>query len=273
MTQDKLATIDKQTASFLAGVEGKLATYAPEGLDVKNFLRLAQIAILDKDDLAEMASSEAGQKSVYNCLKLAVSTGLSLNPMEGKACMIVRSVKNKKTDKWEKVCTYQIEKGGLIQIALESGVVESITADTVRENDEFNLIKTPDGDHYKFSPDRKNRGEIDGYFVCVKLWEGQNSKLKTHTLYMTDEEVTAHRKEFSAKSSMPKEGYALKTIIKKCLRNLHISADVSRMIRAEDKSEAESIEIIEATAVVTSPGPGASSEDARQALADKKSPI
>ena len=158
---------------------------------------------------------------------MAAGTGLSLNPSEGKSALVCF---NKKIDNaWHKIPTYMIMKNGLIELALESGKVSFITAETVREHDDFSIAKTMEGDKYEFRPHRKARGYIDGFFSAVKMNDGI-----THCKYMTLEEVNEHRKSFSDKSSMPEEGYGQKTVLKKLLNNLHISQEISNAIGAEN---------------------------------------
>jgi phage RecT family recombinase len=224
---DKLATIDQSAQGYLASIGKQLSKYAPENSDMGDFFRSVQLAIVDNPELQKCLDSDSGKRSLYNALKYAASTGLSLNPLESKAALIGYGGK----------IQYQVMKAGMIQLAQESGKVEFITADTVRENDRFELVKTPEGDRYEYSPARKNRGDIDGYFACVKIAEGVGRKAQTHILYMSSEEVEVHKSKFSSKTKMPIEGYGLKTVLKKCLRNLHISPEISKAVGADDSSE------------------------------------
>ena len=54
----------------------------------KKFFKSAMLAIIENNDLMQALKTPSGQMSVYNSLKYAASTGLSLNPQEGKAALI-----------------------------------------------------------------------------------------------------------------------------------------------------------------------------------------
>lgn len=266
---DKLATVDQRAGMFLENIRGKLEDCAEREYDSNSFLRSFQQAITESGDLAEFLKNEESQRSLYNAGRYAASTGLSLNPLKGKAALIVRNVKDKKTDKWHKVITYQIMKDGMIDLVMETGEVKYIQCDTVRENDDWYLAKTPKGDDYRFSPARKSRGGIDGYFCAVVKIDGSAT-----VMYMASEEVAEHRKKHSEKSSMPVEGYGLKTIVKKCLRQTSLGGAAKVGVIAEDKSEAE-MDVIEGTAVVESPSAAVAAriEQKTEEKTDDDSPI
>lgn len=232
MSNRAIAVSDQEAGNFLQGLSATLETYAVRTYNPTSFTKSAMIAIVSNDDLKECLNSQAGKESLTNTLKMAAGTGLSLNPMEMKAAIIPR---NKKIgDKWVKVATYQVMKGGMIELAHESGKVDFITSETVRSADEFAISKTMDGDQYNFSPARKARGDIDGFFAAVKMKDG-----KCHVRYMTLEETDAHRQKFSEKTSMPVEGYGEKTVLKRLLKNLHISSDMDNATGADSHEPEE----------------------------------
>jgi phage RecT family recombinase len=212
----------------MKSVAGQLETYAIREYNNQAFAKSAMIAIVSSDGLQECLTSDEGKASIVNALKMAAGTGLSLNPQNGQAALV--PFNKKVNNKWVKTAQYMVMKNGLIELALMSGKVEFITADTVREADDFTMSKTMNGDEYKFSPNRKARGEIDGFFAAVKMKDGT-----CHCKYMTQEEVTAHREEFSEKTKMPVQGYGEKTILKKLLNGVHISPDVDNAIGAENQ--------------------------------------
>jgi len=257
MAQNRaVAVTDQDAGNFLQGLSKTLETYAVREYNQTSFTKSAMIAIVSNEDLKECLNSVAGKESLTNTLKMAAGTGLSLNPMEMKSAIIPR---NKKVgDKWVKVATYQVMKGGMIELALESGKVEFITSETVRSADSFEVSKTMDGDTYSFSPARKQRGEIDGFFAAVKMKTGE-----CHVRYMALEETDAHRQQFSEKTSMPVEGYGEKTVLKRLLKNLHISDDVDRAAGA-DSFEPEERDI------TPQPEKGTSSEELTDKLQAKQ---
>lgn len=219
MASNAVAVTSVEAGKFLQGLSTTLEDYAIRDYSVTSFVKSAMIAIVNNPDLGKCLSTNEGKASLTQALRMAAGTGLSINPQEGKSALIPYGGK----------IQYQVMKNGLIELALESGKVEFITADTVRENDKFDLVKTADGDNYSYSPARKSRGEIDGFFATVKMKDGI-----CHTKYMTLEEVQEHRKKFSPRTQMPEEGYGQKTILKKLLNNVHICSEINNAIGAEN---------------------------------------
>jgi recombination protein RecT len=255
-TKNLPATIEKTAGEFLQTLKTTLPAYAIREYRQETFVRSAMVAIVSSPDLQECFKSDDGKASLINAMRMAAGTGLSLNPQEGKAALIPYS-KKVGQNKWVKTAQYQIMKGGLIELALESGKVDFITADTVRENDEFEMKKTMNGDEYFFSPARSDRGDIDGFFAAVKMKDGI-----CHTLYMAQQQTQEHRDHFSKKSAMPDEGYGRKTVLKQLLNNLHISPEVNQAIGADDFEEAQLIDEPEL--------PGTSADDLAADLAQKQ---
>jgi phage RecT family recombinase len=199
--------------------------------DFNPWVKSALIAISTTASLQECMNTPAGQKSLYESLRFAASTGLSLNPQEGKAALIAYKGK----------AQYQIMKNGMMELAQRSGKVKFITCDTVRENDDFSIEKTAEGDKYSFKPARKDRGEIDGFFAAVVLTDGS-----CNVKYMTVAEAHGFRDNYSSlyknkpdaspwKKSF--EGMATKTVIKALLRNLNISPEISEAVGIDDQEE------------------------------------
>lgn len=245
--QNQIATVEKTAGDFLKNFQQTLPTYAIKEYKQETFVKSAMIAIMGSDELQKCLKSDTGKASVVNAMRMAAGTGLSLNPQEGKAALIAYSGK----------ASYQVMKNGLIELALESGKVDFITADTVRSADDFSMSKTMNGDEYSFSPSRKSRGEIDGFFAAIKMTDGI-----CHTKYMTAEECTAHRGQFSKRTQMPEEGYGQKTVLKKLLNNLHISSDLANAIGADAHRE----EVVDIT---PPPEKGTSADELTQKLANK----
>jgi phage RecT family recombinase len=259
MTQNKqLATIEKNAADFLGNLKNTLPTYAIRPYKNETFVRSAMIAIVSNEDLQSCLTTDQGKASIVNAMRMAAGTGLSLNPQEGKAALIPysKNIGTQQNKKWIKTAQYQVMKNGLIELALESGKVEFITADTVRANDEFTLSKTMNGDEYFFSPARTDRGEIDGFFAAVKMKDGT-----CHTVYMATDQAKEHREHFSKKTAMPEEGYGQKTVLKRLLNNLHISRELSQAVGSDDVQEAELLDYPEEQ--------GTSADDLNAALTDK----
>jgi recombination protein RecT len=222
MSNNQLQVSEQDVGRYLESVADNLTGYGANNFNAQHFAKSAMLAIVESEDLTKCIATKAGKASLYHALRYGASTGLSLNPQEGKAALIPRGGK----------VQYWIMKNGMIDLAMQTGKVSFITCDTVREGDAFTIKKTMDGDVYEFAPARKDRGKIDGYFAAVKLSDGT-----THVKYMTAVEVAEHRAKYSAKSQMPEEGYGLKTVMKSMLRNVNITPELSEAIGMDDKME------------------------------------
>ena len=266
----QLQTIEKTAGDFLRKFEVTLPTYAVKDYRQDTFVKSAMIAIMGSEDLQECLLSEAGQLSMVNAMRAAAGTGLSLNPLEGKAALIAY---NKKiNNKWVKTAQYQVMSKGLVDLANDSGKVETITTDTVRENDVFEIMKSQKGDEYRFSPARRDRGQIDGFFASILMKDKT-----THIKYMAIEEILEHREKY-AKNITDKdgkenanhawnkslEGMAIKTVLKRLLRHLHISTDIDQAIGADDQRP-------EPVDITPRPGKGTSADELTETLKAKRS--
>lgn len=221
--------VSTQVKSWAPG----LKDFALVDFNQQNFFKTAILAISDTPTLMECMQTPSGRESVYNAMKRAFSTGLSLNPQEGKAAIIAYKGK----------ASYQIMKEGAIEIVMRTGDVKTLCVDIVYENDFFKIKKTNAGDEYEYSPARRNRGNVDGYFCAILNKEG-----KTYVKWMTVEECLEIRDSSSSMWKFKKEkspwfnnekGMCKKTVIKAAIRDLHISPSAKSQFSAEDVSEFE----------------------------------
>jgi len=207
-----------------------LKDFALTEFDQQRFFKTAIMAISENNGLMECMQTPAGRASLYSSMKRAFSTGLSLNPQEGKAAIIA----------YKGVASYQIMKEGAVEILLNSGDIKTLMVEIVYENDKFSIEKSNKGDTYHFSPVRKNRGEVDGYFCAIT-----DKDDISHVKYMTQEECFEIRDTYSTgyifakdqkKSgwAMSPKGYSKKTVIKAAIRDLHISPSSKAMFSSED---------------------------------------
>jgi len=232
---------EKQIANFLQMSSKSLFSYASRKYNRDAFIKSAMLAIIENDDLKNCINSNPGQLSLFGALRYAATNGLSLNPQEGKAALIPYKGK----------VSYQIMKNGLIDLAMDSGAVESIISYVVRENDVFSFTKTSDGDKYEYTPARSERGEIEGFFAAVKFKDSVSIGQ-----YMTLEQVEDHRDKYSKGlkdgNGKPRqnhawvksfEGMGLKTVIKRLFRNVSISPVMDEAVGIDDGFECDTIEI------------------------------
>jgi len=221
---------------FLNERKNALQGYAVRNYDHGGFMRSAFLAISESPKLSLAIKTGTGQRSLYNALRYAAATGLSLNPQMGKAALV--PYPNRETG--DVTVNYQIMKNGLIDLVMETGAVRDLVADLVRENDRFEVTRTQENDSYVFVPARKNRGDIDGFFAAITLTTG-----RTHIAYMAIEEIEDHRDRYNASRALGNKspwvhswkGMAIKTVIKKLLRNLHLSPETGAAVAVDDASE------------------------------------
>jgi len=216
---------------FIEKFQKPLQDYAIAKYRQKDFLASLKICVMESKSLQEAIKTPNGQSSLFAALRYAATTGLSLNPQEGKAALIAYDGK----------IQYQIMKNGIIELAMKSGKVEFVTADVVHENDIFELEKSGSGDKYKFVPARKNRGNVDGYYAAVKMKNGV-----THVMYAEKKEIEEHAKKYSSLFKIKPQaspwsnsfdGMALKTMLKKLFRNITISPELTSAVGGDDEIE------------------------------------
>jgi len=212
---------------FLNHAKDKLLNVSSRAYDKQGFMNSIVMAFNSNNDLMECLKTPAGQASLFNALQYAASTGLSLNPLEGKACLVPYKGK----------AAYQIMKNGYIELAMDSGKVSFITSDLVRKNDKFKTWKSMDGDKFEYEPATTDRGPVIGFFAALKKTDGTG-----HVKYMTKEEIEEHRDNYAGDvrqfSAWGKSfnGMALKTVMKALLTNVEISGDIDAAIGSENVS-------------------------------------
>lgn len=205
-----------------------LAEYLPKGTDSEGWIRSLYLLFSERPELQRAIQTQKGAISLYNGLKVAASSGLSLNPKLGELSVIAYG------DKIEILTS----KNGWIKLALRSGNVEYLDADIVRENDTFSISKTMDGDRFDHQIETKERGAFIGAYAALKDKRGLG-----HVCYMTRGEIEAHRDTYS-KNTGPGSawdhsplGMSVKTVLIKLCRTVHISDDVTATVRQEDTNE------------------------------------
>jgi recombination protein RecT len=223
---------DKFIGDFLNKAHGTLKNYAVRQYDHESFIKSAMLAIVENETLRECLKTDQGKLSLFGALRFASSTGLSLNPQEGKAALIAYGGK----------VQYQIMKNGIVELALSSGMVDFVTADIVRERDKFELSKSMSGDNYEYAPAKTDRGDVIGFFAGCKLKSGS-----THVKYMTRQEVEEMRDKYSAMFKAKPEaspwsksfnGMGIKTVLKSLFRNLSISTALDDALGNDEKTGA-----------------------------------
>ena len=218
------ASIGRQLRDWLP----TLAKYAVRKYDGENWVKSAMLCILESNDLQECLATSAGRASLYHALRYAATTGLSLNPQEGKAALVPIDGK----------VNYWVMKNGWVDLLMATGKVARAAAFTVYTEDAFVLVQTIDGDSYTFSPNLDDRCSIRGFVSAIRLTDGSAS---VH--YMTLGQVEAHRDKYAKGLSNPKnawktsfEGRALAACQKQHIRRLALG--VADVVEPDDETDA-----------------------------------
>ena len=128
-----------------------------------NFEREAGFAIqvlTSNDYVAKLAAGD--RQSVVNAVTNIAAIGISLNPAKKQAYLVPRK---------GKICL-DISYMGLIDLAIQSGSIMWAQADLVYANDAFTLNGFDKPPTHSFNPFSKDRGEMVGAYVVVKMHSG-----------------------------------------------------------------------------------------------------
>lgn len=198
----------------------------PSVISQQQFLRLTLNAIQSTPHLMECT-----MPSFYGAVMQCAQLGLKPN-VNGEAYLIPFK-NNKKGGAYE--CQFIVGYKGLMLLARRSGEVANIDAQTVYENDEFDLS-------YGFDPMlvhkpylKGDRGKPVGFYATVMLKDGGKS---AH--YMTVEDAQKYGKRYSkAYNNSPWmtdfEAMAKKSCLRQVLKYAPMSTDVDGAIRTDEK--------------------------------------
>lgn len=198
----------------------------PSVISPQQFLRLTLNAIQSTPHLMECT-----MPSFYGAVMQCAQLGLKPN-VNGEAYLIPFK-NNKKGGVYE--CQFIVGYKGLMLLARRSGEVANIDAQTVYENDEFDLS-------YGFDPVlvhkpylKGDRGKPVGFYATVMLKDGGKS---AH--YMTVEDAQKYGKRYSkAYNNSPWmtdfEAMAKKSCLRQVLKYAPMSTDVDGAIRTDEK--------------------------------------
>lgn len=128
-----------------------------------NFEREAGFAIqvlTANDYVAKLAAGD--RQSVVNAVTNIAAIGISLNPAKKQAYLVPRK---------GKICL-DISYMGLIDLAVQSGSIMWAQADLVYSNDAFTLNGFDKPPTHSFNPFSKERGDVVGAYVVVKMHTG-----------------------------------------------------------------------------------------------------
>lgn len=212
--------------NYVMSMKGEIEKALPKVMTPERFTRMALSAISNNSAL-EKCTPQSFLGAMMNSAQL----GLEPNTPTGQAYLIP----------YGNQCQFQIGYAGLITLAYRNPEMQTVSAQVVYENDEFDyeLGLDPKLVH---KPARSERGKPIAYYAYYKLKNGGFG-----FEVMSQEDVEKHMKEYSKtanSSSSPWktnfESMAKKTVLKKALKYAPLQSDFVRDL-AEDESIKTSI--------------------------------
>ena len=195
----------------------QVARALPKHLTPDRFLRVALTALLKTPKLATCTP-----ESVTQCLLSCSQMGLE---PDGRRAHLIP---------YGNACTLIIDYKGIVELAMRSGLVANLHADTVCENDAFDYDR---GELKLHKIDfRKPRGEVYAVYALARLKDG-SEKCEV----MTKDEVESIRKRSRAGTSGPWvtdwNEMAKKTVFKRLAKWITLSPEIRDQLAEEDAFE------------------------------------
>lgn len=215
---------------MIHAMEPEIKKALPAVITPERFTRMALTAVSNTPDLEKCTPM-----SFIAALMNAAQLGLEPNTPLGQAYLI--PYKNKKKGVLE--CQFQIGYKGLIDLVYRNENVQTIQAQVVYENDEFEYELGLNSD-LRHVPAWSDRGEMIYVYALFKL---QNGGYGFEVL--NREAVVAHAERYSPAygSYSPWktdfEAMAMKTAIKKVLKFAPLKTDFARAIETDESIKSE----------------------------------
>lgn len=215
----------------------------PQHLSGERFVRVALNAALTTPKLAECT-----KVSVFKCLLDLAALGIEPN---GRDAHLIPYRDNRGG---VTVCTLIVDFKGLVQIVRRAPGVVDVSADVVRENDDFEFKQGTES-FLRHSFGLKDRGEIVGAFAIVKLLGGESF------VVLTLDEIKEVQRGSRAGSSGPWKTHfaemAKKTAFRRLTKWLSLPSEVSAAIeRAETIERPKALPFPDASAETINLAPG-----------------
>jgi recombination protein RecT len=231
-------------SSRIAGLEAQFATAAPRGMEAQQIVRDALTLLAKTPRLGECEPS-----SVLGGLMTLAQLGLRpgvlghawLIPFYNKRARWLQAMPDGSAR--ERVGRHEaqlvIGYQGLVTLAYRSGIVDKITARTVRAADHFRL-EYGLNERLEHIPARVDRGDPVGYYATVKI-RGAGEPM---FYYMTHDEMLLYRQRYAmARDRSGKvigpwrdefESMALKTCVRQLSKYVPKGTDLATALAADD---------------------------------------
>lgn len=213
----------KKTQELIASRKPELAKMLPEHINIEQFERAANNALMRNMEIAE-----CDPVSVYDSVMRCAQDGLI--PDGKEAAIVVYGGKQGKK------AQYQPMIDGVLKRIRQSGLVSNIAAKAVYENDEFDYWFDEDGEHVKFKPVFKDRGQFMLVFAFAKLKDGEMI-VEVMTKDEIDKVKSASRSGNSQYSPWAQwyERMAVKSGLHRLARRLPTSSETMQMVESLER--------------------------------------
>lgn len=223
-------TSSMSIADIIRTIEPEIKAALPSVLTPERFTRMALNALSNTPAL-----NNCTPMSFIAALMNAAQLGLEPNTPLGQAYLIPYN--NKKKGVTE--CQFQIGYKGMIDLVYRNDNVQTIQAQVVYENDEFEY-ELGLNSKLRHVPAMSDRGEMKYVYALFKLQNGGYG-----FEVMNRESVLAHAERYSPGYSgyspwkTDFEAMAMKTVIKKLLKFAPLKADLMRAITSDESIKNE----------------------------------
>ncbi len=217
-------TKNMSISDMIKAMQPEIKKALPDVITPERFTRMALSALNTTPKL-----QECSQMSFLGALMNAAQLGLEPNTPLGQAYLIPYKNKGKLE------CQFQVGYKGLLDLAYRNPQIQTIQAQCVYENDEFEyeLGLEPNLVH---KPAIGDRGAL---VLVYALWKSNNGGFGFEVMSKTD--IDAHARKFSqsfGSSFSPwKTNYeemAKKTVIKRCLKYAPVKSDFVRAMTNDE---------------------------------------
>ncbi|MGF7145359.1 recombination protein RecT [Anaerotaenia torta] len=227
--QEVKITKNMSIADMIKALEPEIKKALPSVITPERFTRMALSALNTTPKL-----SECTQLSFLAALMNAAQLGLEPNTPLGQAYLIPYSNKGKLE------CQFQIGFKGMIDLVYRNEQVQSIQAQCVYENDEFEYELGLDA-KLVHKPALRDRGELILVYALFKL-ENNGYAFEVMSREDIDAHATKYSKGYTSSYSPWKTNYeemAKKTVIKKVLKYAPLKTDFLRAVETDESIKTE----------------------------------
>jgi len=208
----------KTIFDYVQSMKSQLALALPKHMDAEKMVRIVTTEMRRNPKLAECT-----RDSLLGAIMLSAQVGLEPSPLGYAYLIPTYNGKTKTTD-----CRFEIGYKGFLRLVRNSAEVSTIYAESVCENDEFELTR---GTENKIihKPNLKDRGAPYGFYAMAQMKDGSFD-----FEFMNIKEIEKRKKVSQSKDSSYSpwnqwfEEMAKKTVLKALCKRLPLSPDLAQ---------------------------------------------